>query len=167
MEPPSPSQLDRAIARLLQGNDSRPPAYSTSPVASQRLVRLLSDKLEIETELIEDAGIVYCRMRRAGATLSAGSGETEELAIARAAANLSPATLGAPPERSSRPSGASTATRHHRHRARPASVPCEICGGPMRPPPVGIERRVCNPCSYRLLMDAARNRHAPNGSDNR
>jgi hypothetical protein len=168
MQPPSPSQLDRAIARLLQGNDSRPPAYSTSAIASQRLVRLLSDKLEIETELIEDGGVVYCRMRRAGATLSAGSGETAELAIARAAANLSPAILGAPLERPSRPSdGASIAARHHRHRARPTTVPCEICGAPMRPPPVGIERRVCNPCSYRRLMDAARSRHAPNGSENR
>ena len=112
--------------------------------------------------------VVYCRMRRAGATLSAGSGETAELAIARAAANLSPATLGAIPERPSRTSvGASAAARHHRHRARPTTVPCEICGAPMRPPPVGIDRRVCNPCSYRLLMNAARNRDAPSGSDNR
>jgi hypothetical protein len=157
----SSAELDRRIARLLQGNDARPAPYSTSPVASRRLVRLLADTLEIRTELVEDAGVVYCRMKRGGATVAAGSGETTELAVARAVANLSPATLGSPVVVTAAPAGTSRPPKG----SRPATVPCEICGAPMRPPPVGIERRHCNPCSYRLLMETARNRpSSPTGS---
>jgi len=175
MELLSGSELDLRITRLLQGNDARPVAYSTSAVASQRLVRLLAETLDISTELESDGGAVYCRLKRSGATVATGSGETAEMAVARAVANLSPATLGAPlgrPAAPSRPasvaavpasSGPPVAAAvdspgRSKRRVRAELVPCEICGAPMKRPPAVSPRQICNPCSYRSLMEMARSR---------
>jgi hypothetical protein len=161
MELLSGSELDLRITRLLQGNDARPVAYSTSAVASQRLVRLLADTLDISTEIERDGGTVYCRLKRAGATVATGSGETSEMAIARAAANLSPATLGATPDRPAAASPAApvaASAARSKRRSRSELVPCDICGAPMKRPPAASPRQVCNPCSYRSLMEMARSR---------
>lgn len=158
MEWTSGSDLDRHIARLLQGNDVQPAAYSTSPVASRRLLSLLSKSLGIEAVVDRDGDLLYCRLTRSGGTVATGAAATRELAVARAAANLSVAVVGtvppgAPAERRPR-------APRHRRALRPASVPCDVCGAPMKPPPSASNRRHCNPCAYRLLMAAARDRNA-------
>ena len=158
----SGADLDRRIAQLLQGDDVKPAPYSTSPVASQRLVRSLSENLGLTCDVEHDQGTIYCRLKRGEATVATGSAETTVLAIARASAKLSPFTLGpaARPssERRETPSDPTPMRAKRRRGSRPSTVPCEICGAPMKTPPVASPRRHCNPCSYRILMETARQR---------
>jgi hypothetical protein len=156
----SGADLDRRIAQLLQGEDVKPAPYSTSPVASQRLVRSLSENLGLTCAVEHDQGLVYCRLKRGGATVATGSAETAEMAIARATANLSPFTLGPTVRPSSKVRETPTDPMRPKRRrgSRPATVPCELCGAPMKAPPVASPRQLCNPCSYRILMETARQR---------
>ncbi|MCA1579824.1 MAG: hypothetical protein LC796_00235 [Acidobacteria bacterium] len=144
MLPPG-RELDTTLSLLLNGETRRnPPAYSTSPLAADRLLRRMA-RQGISARVEEWGNLWYCTLLQGESRLSSGSGETRPLAISRAVVSCRFAVP--PPVKQGPP------TKSDRFIPRPAteeSRQCEVCGSPLNPARARATlRRICNVCSWK------------------
>jgi DNA-directed RNA polymerase subunit RPC12/RpoP len=156
-------ELDIQVSELLTG-ERRRIHYSTSGIASRRLVRMLEEQYGIHA-VVEEAGAHYCRLVRGGRVLAAGAAESRAEAIARAVSHLSHNALAAGlrdlAKGGSRgaAAGPEKAVRSRKRRIEE----CSLCG---RPTSVNeaSQKAVCNVCGYRLVGERSRPRIGPRGA---
>lgn len=162
MLPPG-RDLDTTLSLLLNGETRRnPPAYSTSPLAADRLLRRMA-RQGISARVEEWGSLWYCTLLQGDSRLSSGSGETRPLAISRAVLGC---RFGVPP-----PPKAPAPLKSERLVARAASEEsrqCEVCGSPLNPARTRATlRRICNVCSWKRDKERLAEPRLPQPETNR
>ncbi|MEO8190998.1 MAG: hypothetical protein ABI682_11710 [Acidobacteriota bacterium] len=141
---PPGRELDTTLSLLLNGEARRnPPPYSTSPLASDRLLRRLS-RQGLSARVEEWGGLWYCTLFQGTSRIASGSGETKPLAVSRAVLGC---RFGIPT-----PSAGATSARVDRamSRAEEGVHSCQECGSPLNPTKARATlRRLCNVCSWK------------------